>query len=177
MKGSHHYTRFHKNREFSLQMLHFLVSENQYMYALTIQSVGYTLLRIFLQRQGMWPVNHQTSNAYIHITSMHNLSQLFFILYFLANKIFLHVIAAKPSEQNHFAIKTIDGVLYILEPSVLINSCMAITLKCINAWKRRATMSLHFLGVEARNTFAHTHVQFHHDLIHLLLFHETQQAI
>ena len=32
-------------------------------------------------------------------------------------------------------------------------------------------------SLEAANTFAHTHVQFHQDLIHLLLFHETQQAI
>ena len=89
------------------------------MHALTMQSVGYTLLRIFLQRQGRWPVNHQTSNAYIQITSMHHLSKLFSILHFLANKIYLPVIAAKPYEQ--FALKTIDVVVYILEPIVLIN--------------------------------------------------------
>ena len=54
---------------------------------------------------------------------------------------------------------------------------MAITFKRMNAWQKRATMSLQILGVEAPNTFAHTPVQFHQDLIHLLLFHETQQAI
>ena len=54
---------------------------------------------------------------------------------------------------------------------------MAITFKRMNAWQKRATMLLQILGVEAPNTFAHTHVQFHQDLIHLLLFHETQQAI
>ena len=47
----------------------------------------------------------------------------------------------------------------------------------MNEWQKRATMSLQILGVEARNTFAQTHVQFHQDLNHLLLFHETQQAI
>ena len=54
---------------------------------------------------------------------------------------------------------------------------MAITLKRMNAWQKRATMLLQILGVEAPNTFAHTHVQFHQDLIQLLLFQETQQAI
>ena len=49
--------------------------------------------------------------------------------------------------------------------------------KRMNAWKKRATMSLQILGVEAPNTFAHTHVQFYQDLILLLLLHETQQAI
>ena len=52
LKGSHHYTRFHKKRKFSLKMLHFLVSANQYMHALKMQSVRYTLLWIFLQIQG-----------------------------------------------------------------------------------------------------------------------------
>ena len=54
---------------------------------------------------------------------------------------------------------------------------MAITFKHMNAWQKRATMSLQILGLEAPNTFAQNHVQFHQDLIHLLLFHETQQAI
>ena len=54
---------------------------------------------------------------------------------------------------------------------------MEITFKRMNAWQKRATMSRQILGVEAPNTFAHTHVPFHQDLIHLLIFHETQQAI
>ena len=54
---------------------------------------------------------------------------------------------------------------------------MVITLKRMNAWQKRATMKLQILVVEAPNTFPHTRVQFHQDLIHLLLFHETQQAI
>ena len=54
---------------------------------------------------------------------------------------------------------------------------MEITFKCMNAWQKRATMPLQILGVEALNTFAQTHVQFHQDLIHLFFLHETQQAI
>ena len=54
---------------------------------------------------------------------------------------------------------------------------MVITFKRMNAWQKRATMKLQILVVEAPNTFPHTHVQFHEDLIHLLLFHENQQAI
>ena len=54
---------------------------------------------------------------------------------------------------------------------------MAISFKGMNAWQKRATMSLQFLGVEAPNTFARIHGKFHQDLIHLLLFHETQQVI
>ena len=53
---------------------------------------------------------------------------------------------------------------------------MEITFKSMNAWQKRATMSLQILGVEAPNPFAHTNVQFHQDLIQLPLFDATKQA-
>ena len=48
----------------------------------------------------------------------------------------------------------------------------------MNAYQKRASKSLQILGVEAPNPFvAHNRVQFHQDHIHILLLHETQQAI
>ena len=49
--------------------------------------------------------------------------------------------------------------------------------KRFNVRQKRASKSLQILGVEAPKPFGHNRVQFVEDEIHLLLFHETQQAI